>query len=163
MNLDALVTRGFLAWEPSAAVRDLDVWWMYQVPHVGTFVFDDTTVLFGAAGDPTQGPGSVWAYLPLTSDEVAMLADVTFEDVADLNERLGELFAGKEAVFALARDYRIERYSWVEVRRRRRDCSGCSWRQIGSSLRSSSSRAITTRSFRSASNAPRSTRGPRSW
>src|SRR5262245_50199798 len=115
MNLDALVTRGFLAWEPSAAVRDLDVWWMYQVPHVGTFVFDDTTVLFGAAGDPTQGPGSVWAYLPLTSDEVAMLADVTFEDVADLNERLGELFAGKEAVFALARDYRIERYSWVEV------------------------------------------------
>jgi hypothetical protein len=38
MNLDALVTKGRLPWSPSPDARDLDVWYEYEYPYVGTFV-----------------------------------------------------------------------------------------------------------------------------
>jgi hypothetical protein len=113
MNLDKIVTSGRLPWQPSDAAHDLDIWWMYEIPLVGTFVIDDRTVLFTSLGDPDRG-ASVWAYTYL-NDDLAGLRDTTFEDVDALDDRVGGLFAGRRAVFALTRDYRIQQWTPTDL------------------------------------------------
>lgn len=108
MNLDKIVASGRLPWQPSDAARDLDIWWMYEIPLVGTFVIDGRTVLFTSVGDPDQGT-SVWAYTYLSDDDLGSLRDKTFEDVDTLDDYVGALFAGRRAVFALTHNYRIKK------------------------------------------------------
>lgn len=114
MNLDAIVTRGRLPWSPSKDAASLDVWLEYEVPLVGTFEVAGQTVLFRAIGDATENT-SVWAYVCLSAAEADDAASREFESAVEMRKYTEELFANSEAVFALAHDLKIRRWSRREV------------------------------------------------
>jgi hypothetical protein len=113
MNLDALVTKGRLPWSPSPDVRDLNVWYEYEYPYVGTFVVRDVTVLFNVLGG-VETETTVWAYTCLEPDEAEELADVSFASVAELREFVQEKLDGRQLVFALADDLLISGWAVSE-------------------------------------------------
>lgn len=114
MNLDILAKRGELAWAPSPAACDLDIWHQYDVPLVGTFRVGDTTVLFTAIGD-VDDTISVWAYVPLTPARSAAIAEQSFSDVRQMQCVVEDCFRDQEAVITIARDCRVIRYTRVDV------------------------------------------------
>jgi hypothetical protein len=73
----SLIITGRLPWSPSPDVGDLDVWYEYEYPYVGTFVIRDVTVLFNLLGG-VETETTVWAYTCLDPDEARDLADVSF-------------------------------------------------------------------------------------
>lgn len=114
MNLDALVRRGYRPWAPSPGARDLDVWHEYDVPTAGTFVLDEQRVLFTVL-DSADDPISVWAYTCLTEQDVKELRGNGFKSVDDLAARVRAQFIGHRAVFLIADDLQIWRWTSVDV------------------------------------------------
>jgi hypothetical protein len=82
------------------------VWHEYDVPTAGLFSVTGTRVLFTIWGAPDERL-TVWAYTCLTEPEAKQLAEVGVSSVTDLAALIGEHFAGRPAVFALADDLRI--------------------------------------------------------
>lgn len=116
MNHDKLVHRGHLPWSPNSAATDLDVWFEYEIPLVGTFRLEEQVVLFSIVGDPSQD-FTVWAYRCLSSAEAAAAADIAFESHDELSAYVRDLFAHRLAVFALARDLQVGEWMPIEVER----------------------------------------------
>jgi hypothetical protein len=90
------------------------VWHEYDVPTVGTFNVNDATVLFTVVGSPEDAL-SVWAYSCLSSEDAETLRQPRFASLTDLNEAVFARFEQREAVFALARDLRVWRWTRAMV------------------------------------------------
>lgn len=103
----SLIVTGRLPWSPSPDAGDLDVWYEYEYPYVGTFVVRDVTVLFNVLGG-VETETTVWAYTCLEPDE---FADVSFASVSELRAFVQEKLDGRQLVFALADDLLIS--SWA--------------------------------------------------
>lgn len=114
MNLDALVREGNRPWQPTPGAGGLHVWHEYDMPTVGTVTLDGNTVLFTIVGDPDDEL-TVWAYTCLDDNEAERARDTKFASVGDLDGFVRARFADREAVFALARDLRLWRWSPVHV------------------------------------------------
>jgi hypothetical protein len=114
MNLDALVKRGRLPWSPTPTARDLDVWYEYEHPRIGTFSSNGRTVLFAAVGG-FETRISVWAYTCLESQEADEFSAIDFDSVDDLRELVHETFAGRRVVLALADDLLIQSWAPAET------------------------------------------------
>jgi hypothetical protein len=110
MNLDTLVRVGAPPWQPALEAGDVEVWRQYDAPLVGTYKLGGHLVLFTVIGD-TSTSLSVWAYVPVEPANEAAIAEAEFASDAEMREFVEEMFAGREAVFALARDMRI--WNWV--------------------------------------------------
>jgi hypothetical protein len=110
MNLDALVAKGRLPWSPNPDASNLDVWYTYEYPRVGTFTVNGITVLFDVLGG-AETEMTVWAYTCLESDEAAELAEVSFASPVELREFVLQKLTGRQLVFALADDLLIS--SWA--------------------------------------------------
>jgi hypothetical protein len=110
MNLDSLVQQGHLPWSPNAAVTGIDVWQEYEMPLVGTFESAGHFFLFTVIGTPTENGGSVWAYVELSAP-----APECFGSLDEMRGFVTDSFKGNEAVFALASDLLIVRWSRVLV------------------------------------------------
>lgn len=106
MNLDALIRKGRLPWNPRGEATDPDVWHEYEIPLVGTFRIDGDLVLFTQVLESSQR-FSVWAYVCPSSTEIEEISTMTFTSVDDLRDYVERVFQGREAVLALARDDRI--------------------------------------------------------
>jgi hypothetical protein len=108
MNFDRLVSRGHEPWQPSPDATDGEVWFEYDFPAAGSYVIDGQRVMYAiAVGSPDDL--SVWAYLLLPDDDPLLTA--TFDDGEALFAAIDARLAGQRAVFALARNSRIEFYS----------------------------------------------------
>ena len=114
MNLDALVTCGYPPWLPTETARDLDVWWMHDVPFAGTFRMGTDTIVFTVVGDPDLGV-STWACTSLTDADLATLEDHVFDDVDAMFSYVDELFAGRDAVFVLARHDQVTWWTPITI------------------------------------------------
>jgi hypothetical protein len=110
VNLDALVTQGQLPWSPNSDASDLDVWYEYESPRVGTFTVRGATVLFSAV-DGVEGRLSVWAYTCLAAGEARDLETKTFASLSGLRQFVQKIFDGRQLVLALADDLVIT--SWT--------------------------------------------------
>jgi hypothetical protein len=115
MNLDALVKAGSRPWAPSADARELDVWHEYDVPTAGTFMLRADPVLFTVLGSPDERI-TVWAYICLTGPDAKELADQRFSSAADMMHAIESRFIGHQAVFAVADDLHIWKWSPTEVK-----------------------------------------------
>ena len=113
MNLDAVVTQGCLPWSPNPDAHDLNVWYEYEYPRVGTFSTQAGTVLFTAVGG-FETRISVWAYASLQADEARDLAEVSFNSLPDLHQFVEETFANHRLVLALADDLVINGWAVPE-------------------------------------------------
>jgi hypothetical protein len=114
MHLDALVTSGRLPWSPNPEARDLQVWYEYEHPYVGTFTVGDVTVLFNVLGG-VETEMTVWTYTCLEPEEASDLADVSFASVPELRTFVQRLLSGRQLVFALADDLIINSWAVSEV------------------------------------------------
>lgn len=110
MNLDAVVTKGRLPWSPNTDVHDLDVWYEYEHPRVGTFRTAECTVLFTAVGG-FESRTSVWAYACLQPEEARNLGEPSFDSLSDMREFIEKEFAGRTLVLALANDLTVSRWA----------------------------------------------------
>jgi hypothetical protein len=110
VNLDALVTQGQLPWSPNSDASDLDVWYEYESPRVGTFTVRGATILFSAV-DGVEGRLSVWAYTCLAAGEARDLETKTFASLSGLRQFVQKIFDGRQLVLALADDLVIT--SWT--------------------------------------------------
>jgi hypothetical protein len=110
MNLDAVVTQGQLPWSPNPDVDNLDVWYEYEHPRVGTFRTKECTVLFTAVGG-FETRVSVWAYACLQPEEARNLAELTFDSLSDMRNFVEKEFVGRHLVLALADDLVIRRWA----------------------------------------------------
>lgn len=110
MNLDAVVTRGHLAWLPSEDAEGLHNWHFWNHPLIGTFTSKVGTVLYRIV-DGIEERMSVWAYACLEPDEARELADVAFGSQEDMNAALDEVFASRRLVLALADDDYVTHWS----------------------------------------------------
>lgn len=110
MNLDKLVRTGAPPWQPALDAGDVEVWRQYDAPLVGTYKLDGHLVLFTVIGD-TSTSLSVWAFVPVEPANEAAVAEAEFASDAQMREFVEGMFAGREAVFALARDMKI--WKWV--------------------------------------------------
>jgi len=109
----SLIVVGRLPWSPSPDARDLDVWYEYEYPYVGTFTVRDVTVLFNVLGG-VETEMTVWAYTCLEPDEADELAEVSFASLFDLRHFVQETLTGRQLVFALADDLLISSWSVSE-------------------------------------------------
>lgn len=109
MNLDQVVQRGCPAWRPSEAASDLDVWHANDAPMIGTFTLGDGRMLFTCVGD-VDSPSTIWAYAPLSPAEVGEFEDIEFDSLLDMFERVSQVFDGRDAVYAYARDYEVSKW-----------------------------------------------------
>lgn len=114
MNLDTVVKKGSRPWRPSPDARDLRVWHEYDMPTVGTFTLNRNMVLFTVVGD-TDDDLTVWAYACLAEDEAKIAQDARFASVTDVDAFIRAKFADREAVFVLARDLQVWRWSRVHI------------------------------------------------
>ena len=116
MNLDALIKKGSLPWTPSPSVHDVDVWHEYDIPTAGTFrTGAGAQVLFTLIGEP-EDRLTVWAYTCLSSEDADRLGrEPSFASIADLEASLGRVFAHHRAVFVLADNLKISRWTPLDV------------------------------------------------
>jgi len=114
MNRDKLVQPGRLPWSPVSAAVDLDVWHEHEVPLVGTYRLEEQVVLFTVVGDSSDDL-TVWAYRCLSADEAATAEELSFDSVGELREHVEGLFVRREAVFALASDLIIEKWTPADI------------------------------------------------
>jgi hypothetical protein len=110
MNLDAVVTRGCLAWLPSEDAEDLDHWHFWNHPLIGTFTCKVGTVLY-AILEGVEERMSLWAYACLEPDEARELVDVAFASPDDMKRYVDEVFGSHRLVLALADDSYITDWS----------------------------------------------------
>lgn len=117
MNLDALIKKGCLPWTPSADVHSVDVWHEYDIPTAGTFQTGaGRQVLFTLIGEPDDRL-TVWAYTCLSSEDAQRLEkEHSFASLADLEAFVSRMFAHHRAVFALADDLKISRWTPLDVK-----------------------------------------------
>lgn len=85
------IVAGRLPWSPSPDVHDVDVWYGYEYPYVGTFVMRDVTVLFNLLGG-VETETTVWAYTCLEPDETRDLADDLLISSWAVSEERGDLY-----------------------------------------------------------------------
>jgi hypothetical protein len=114
MSLEAVVTKGRLPWKPCSDARDVNVWYQYEHPRIGTFTSDVGTVIFTVLGG-VETDVSVWAYACLTPGEAQGLDEIEFESMDDLRAFIDETFPNHRLVLALADDLLITR--WTEAER----------------------------------------------
>ena len=114
MNMDTLVQKGQRPWWPSPRVRGVDVWHEYDIPTAGVLELEHCSVLFTVVGE-TDERLSVWAYTSLTEDERHSLANLQVNSIQDLRDLVDDTFEGRDAVFALADDLKVVRWSPVRV------------------------------------------------
>jgi hypothetical protein len=111
MNLDSLVSRGMRPWQPTNEAHDVDAWHQYECPMAGTYKLPgDHQVLFTLIGD-TADRLSVWAYLPISDADQAKVDEAAFATPTEMREFIEDLFASREATFALARDLQVWRWT----------------------------------------------------
>jgi hypothetical protein len=111
MNLDALVKQGHAPWAPTSGARRVDIWHEYDIPTAGTFeLANGKVVVFTLIGEPDQRL-TVWAYTEIPSD----VEPDSFASTDDLEAALDSMFVGHKAVFALADDLKIARWTPLEV------------------------------------------------
>jgi hypothetical protein len=109
------IVAGRLPWSPSPDVSDLDVWYEYEYPYVGTLLMRDVPVLFNLLGG-VETETTVWAYTYLDPDEARDLADVSFASLTELREFVQEKLNGRQLLFALADDLLISSWAVSEER-----------------------------------------------
>lgn len=114
MNLDELVASGTLPWQPSPEAHDVDVWHRYDIPLAGTYQLGDRRVLFTVVGDTSQNL-SVWAYAPLTATDEVRADNAEFASTDEMRRFIEDMFANREAVFALARHLRVWKWTRRDV------------------------------------------------
>jgi hypothetical protein len=114
MDLDAVVTQGRLPWSPSADAVDLDVWYEYEYPRIGSFRTKECTVLFAAVGG-FETRASVWAYACLKPEEASTFAALIFDTLPDLRQFIEKEFTDRPLVFALADDLVIKNWAVTEA------------------------------------------------
>lgn len=115
MNLDTLVRQGERPWLPLPDATDLDVWMEYGHPRIGTFRVGHDLVMFAAAYDVDDDRLSVWAYAPVPAEFEALARETQFDTPADLRTFVNNVFAGRTAVFAVADNSCIARWSTRDV------------------------------------------------
>ena len=115
MNLDTLVRPGERPWLPTPDATDLDVWMEYGHPCIGTFRVGLELVLFATAYDVDDDRLSVWAYVPVPPELEALTRDAEFATPGELRTVISNTFAGRQAVFALANNDAVARWSTREV------------------------------------------------
>lgn len=114
MNLDMLACRDMPPWHPSPRAHDIEAWHRYDYPMAGTFEMEDTLVLFTLIGDTSERL-SVWGYIPMEGTDRAKVEGAEFDSPTQMREFIENLFAGREAAFALAKDLRIWRWTRQHV------------------------------------------------
>lgn len=114
-ELDTLVKRGRLPWSPSPQAQGLDVWHQYEIPLVGTFVWNGQTVLFAVVGDASE-PVSIWVYVVLTKNEVKDIQGLEFSTVDKLWSFVAGKFSQRNILLALARDLSLGEWWPMELR-----------------------------------------------
>jgi hypothetical protein len=114
MNLDTLVASGTPPWQPTREAHDVEVWQRYDCPMAGTYTLQDQLGLFTIVADTSMSL-SVWAYVPITKADEAAVRDAEFESSAMMDDFIESLFAGREAVFALARNQRVWKWARQQV------------------------------------------------
>jgi hypothetical protein len=110
VNLDKLVGGGMLPWQPSQDAREVEVWHRYDFPMAGTYKLQDHLILFTVIGDTSQNL-SVWAYVPVAAADQSRVDTAEFDSPTEMRLFIESLFAGKEAVFALARNLKV--WKWT--------------------------------------------------
>lgn len=115
MNLDTLVRRGERPWLPLPEATDLDVWMEYGHPRIGTFRVGPDLVMFATAYDVDDDRLSVWAYVPVPREPEALTREAEFATPEELRTFIGNMFAGRQAVFALADNNAVARWSTRDV------------------------------------------------
>jgi len=113
--LEGIVQRGRRPWLPNQGVTALDVWHADDVPTLGTFDLEETTVLFTAVGDLSTSSTTVWAYLPLGSETRALVADAEFDSAGEMQEFAESLFCNSHALFACADDFVLNQWGTEPV------------------------------------------------
>lgn len=114
MNLDKLVSGGKPPWQPSHAARDVEVWHRYDFPMAGTYRLQNHLILFTVIGDTSQNL-SVWAYVPVTGVDADRVNDAEFASPSEMRVFIEDIFAGKEAAFALAKNLRVWKWARHQV------------------------------------------------
>lgn len=110
MNCDAIVVRGQLAWLPQEAASDLDPLHIHDVPLIGTFELHGQRILFDCLTGATSRI-NIWAYVPLEAEALTKSDDADFADTAELESWAHDQFVGRDAAFAVARDFEIKHWS----------------------------------------------------
>jgi hypothetical protein len=115
VNLDTLVRRGERPWLPLPDATDLDVWMEYGHPRIGTFRVGPDLVMFATAYDVDDDRLSVWAYVPVPRELEALTSEVEFATSGELRTFISKMFAGRQAVFAIADNDAVARWSTRDV------------------------------------------------
>lgn len=115
MNLDTLVRRGERPWLPLPDATDLDVWMEYGHPRVGTFRVGPDLVMFATAYDVDDDRLSVWAYVPVPRELEALIREAEFAAPGELRTFISNMFAGRQAVLAIADNNAVARWSTRDV------------------------------------------------
>jgi hypothetical protein len=114
LNLDKLVSGGMPPWQPSQAARDVEVWHRYDFPLAGTYKLQEHLILFTVIGDTSENL-SVWAYVPVTGADRARVDDAEFGSPSEMRVFIEDMFAGREAAFALAKNLQVWKWARQQV------------------------------------------------
>lgn len=110
MNPDAVVTCGLPPWAPSSRARNINAVHAWDVPLIGTFDLDGSTILF-ACLTGAMSSISAWGYVPVSRVEAKELAVLPADTTADLEAFVHGMFVGRVATLALANEDAI--YTWT--------------------------------------------------
>jgi hypothetical protein len=114
MNCDKLVRRGRHPWSPCQGAEDLDAYHIQDIPLIGTFKTEGTSVVFLCLTGHAEAV-NVWAYLPLTPQDADELARRHFESLPEMQRHIRDLFKRRKAAFALARNGKVTEWSAKNV------------------------------------------------
>lgn len=115
VNLDTLVRRGERPWLPLPDATDLDVWMEYGHPRIGTFRVGPDLVMFATAYDVDDDSLSVWAYVPVPRELEVPTREAEFATPGELRTFVSNMFSGRQAVFAIAHNDAVARWSTRDV------------------------------------------------
>jgi hypothetical protein len=87
----------------------------YGHPRIGTFRVGPDLVMFATAYDVDDDRLSVWAYVPVPRELEALTREAEFATPGELRTFISNMFAGRQAVFAIADNDAVARWSTRDV------------------------------------------------
>lgn len=99
-------TIGRHPWNPSDSVVNHEVWIDDHVPLVGTFDFNNQTILYTAVGEPTR-EHSLWRYCIIPQEETNIVKTVQFPTVFDCQNYVDRIMNSSDYFSARAEQYKI--------------------------------------------------------
>lgn len=109
MNIDTVVCCGHAPWHPSAFAVPGEVLHFHDIPLIGVFSYGNQAYAFMCMSGDTSNL-NVWAYIPLSGEDVEVLASEKLQSLEDLQRYLGTGSGGRDVVFALALNNKITRW-----------------------------------------------------